>query len=271
MYKGKKRNEVPLHLFSTSDNLNHDMMMVRSRGQSGAGKTENTKKVIQYFAKLEPLGGSLEEQIIQANPVLEAFGNTKTIGNNNSLRFGKFIRIHFGSTAKLAVADMETYLLEESRVISQQATERGYHIFYKLLSGKKPELNEALLLSPDPKQYVWVCQGVTGVDTMEDGEELLLTDEAFDVLGFTPEEKRSVYKLTGGIMHFSNMRFKQKPREEQADVDSTEVADKVTHLMAFNSGELQKGITYYILNPNVILKGFWTTRRPRSSSSALLA
>uniref|UniRef100_A0A4W6D7B1 Uncharacterized protein n=1 Tax=Lates calcarifer TaxID=8187 RepID=A0A4W6D7B1_LATCA len=253
IYKGKKRNEVPPHLFSISDNAYHDMMMGEERGQcgeSGAGKTENTKKVIQYFANVGATGskasdskGSLEDQIIQANPVLEAFGNAKTIRNNNSSRFGKFIRIHFGPTAKLAGADIETYLLEKSRVISQQAAERGYHIFYQLLSGRKPELIEALLLSPDPKQYVWVCQGVTVVDNMDDGEELLLTDEAFDVLGFTPEEKMSVYKLTGGVMHFGNMKFKQKPREEQADVDSTEVADKVAHLMAINSGELQKGIT----------------------------
>ncbi|XP_026207272.1 myosin-16-like [Anabas testudineus] len=256
MYKGKKRNEVPPHLFSISDNAYHDMLMEHENqsmlitGESGAGKTENTKKVIQYFANVGATGskasdskGSLEDQIIQANPVLEAFGNAKTIRNNNSSRFGKFIRIHFGPTAKLAGADIETYLLEKSRVISQQAAERGYHIFYQLLSGRKPELIEALLLNPDPKQYVWVCQGVTVVDNMDDGDELLLTDEAFDVLGFTPEEKMSVYKLTGGIMHFGNMKFKQKPREEQADVDSTEVADKVAHLMAINSGELQKGIT----------------------------
>ncbi|XP_076020732.1 myosin-16-like [Genypterus blacodes] len=256
MYKGKKRSEVPPHLFSVSDNAYHDMLMEHENqsmlitGESGAGKTENTKKVIQYFANVGASGskapdtkGSLEDQIIQANPVLEAFGNAKTIRNNNSSRFGKFIRIHFGPTAKLAGADIESYLLEKSRVISQQAAERGYHIFYQLLSGRRPELMEALLLKPDPKQYVWVCQGVTVVDNMDDGEELLLTDEAFDVLGFTPDEKMSVYKLTAGIMHFGNMKFKQKPREEQAEVDSTEVADKVGHLIAINSGELQKGIT----------------------------
>ncbi|XP_068192218.1 myosin-16-like [Antennarius striatus] len=256
IYKGRKRNEVPPHLFSVSDNAYHDMMLEHENqsmlitGESGAGKTENTKKVIQYFANVGASGskqsdskGTLEDQIIQANPVLEAFGNAKTIRNNNSSRFGKFIRIHFGPTAKLAGADIETYLLEKSRVISQQATERGYHIFYQILSGRNPELLDALLLSPDPKQYVWVCQGVTKVDNMDDGEELQLTDVTFDILGFSPEEKLSVYKLTGGIMHFGNMKFKQKSREEQADVDSTEVADKVAHLMAINSGELQKGIT----------------------------
>ncbi|KAG7316964.1 hypothetical protein KOW79_019262 [Hemibagrus wyckioides] len=257
MYKGKKRSEVPPHLFSISDNAYHDMMMEQENqsllitGESGAGKTENTKKVIQYFANVGATGGkpapdskgSLEDQIIQANPVLEAFGNAKTIRNNNSSRFGKFIRIHFGPTAKLAGADIESYLLEKSRVISQQAAERSYHIFYQLLSGKKPELLEDLLLAPDPKQYFWICQGVTVVDNMDDGEELMLTDMAFDVLGFTAEEKMNIYKLTAGIMHFGNMKFKQKPREEQADVDTTEVADKVAHLMGINSGDLQKGIT----------------------------
>ncbi|KAM5229350.1 uncharacterized protein MYH16 [Ctenodactylus gundi] len=256
MYKGKKRTEMPPHLFSISDNAYHDMLMDRENqsmlitGESGAGKTENTKKVIQYFANIGGTGkqssdkkGSLEDQIIQANPVLEAFGNAKTTRNNNSSRFGKFIRIHFGTTGKLAGADIESYLLEKSRVISQQAAERGYHIFYQILSNKKPELVGSLLLVPNPKDYHWVSQGVTVVDNMDDGEELQITDEAFDVLGFTAEEKISVYKLTGGIMHFGNMKFKQKPREEQAEVDTTEVADKVAHLMGLNSGELQKGIT----------------------------
>ncbi|XP_050639895.1 myosin-16 [Macaca thibetana thibetana] len=256
MYKGKKRTEMPPHLFSISDNAYHDMLMDRENqsmlitGESGAGKTENTKKVIQYFANIGGTGkqttdkkGSLEDQIIQANPVLEAFGNAKTTRNNNSSRFGKFIRIHFGTTGKLAGADIESYLLEKSRVISQQAAERSYHIFYQILSNKKPELVESLLLVPNPKEYHWVSQGVTTVDNMDDKEELQITDVTFDVLGFSAEEKMAVYKLTGGIMHFGNMKFKQKPREEQAEVDTTEVADKVAHLMGLNSGELQKGIT----------------------------
>uniref|UniRef100_A0A2K5H7N6 Uncharacterized protein n=1 Tax=Colobus angolensis palliatus TaxID=336983 RepID=A0A2K5H7N6_COLAP len=255
MYKGKKRTEMPPHLFSISDNAYHDMLMGASGwallgGESGAGKTENTKKVIQYFANIGGTGkqttdkkGSLEDQIIQANPVLEAFGNAKTTRNNNSSRFGKFIRIHFGTTGKLAGADIESYLLEKSRVISQQAAERSYHIFYQILSNKKPELVESLLLVPNPKEYHWVSQGVTMVDNMDDKEELQITDVTFDVLGFSAEEKMAVYKLTGGIMHFGNMKFKQKPREEQAEVDTTEVADKVAHLMGLNSGELQKGIT----------------------------
>lgn len=116
-------------------------------GESGAGKTENTKKVIAYFAcvgattkktEAEKKGGNLEEQVVQTNPVLEAFGNAKTTRNDNSSRFGKFIRIHFGPMGKLAGADIETYLLEKARVISQQPLERSYHIFYQLMSGSIP-------------------------------------------------------------------------------------------------------------------------------------
>uniref|UniRef100_A0A8W4FFN5 Myosin heavy chain 16 n=1 Tax=Sus scrofa TaxID=9823 RepID=A0A8W4FFN5_PIG len=237
MYKGKKHTEIPPHLFSISENTYHDMLMDRenqSVGESGAGKTETTKKVIQYFANIGGSGkqssdkkGSLEDQVTQANPVLEAFGNAKTIRNNNSSRFGKFIRIHFGTTGKLAGATWRAVnLLEESRVISQQAAERGYHIFYQILSNKKPELVESLLLVPNPKAYHWVSQGVTVVDYTDDGEEGQITDGsgwvAFDMLGFSTEEKIGLYKLTGGIMHFGNMNFKQKAREEQAEVDTTE-------------------------------------------------
>uniref|UniRef100_A0A8C3YJ31 Myosin heavy chain 16 n=1 Tax=Catagonus wagneri TaxID=51154 RepID=A0A8C3YJ31_9CETA len=251
MYKGKKRTEMPPHLFSISDNAYHDMLMNRENqsmlitGESGAGKTENTKKVIQYFANIGGTGkqssdgkGSLEDQIIQANPVLEAFGNAKTTRNNNSSRF---VSVHLGGAG--VIGGTQQYLLEKSRVISQQAAERSYHIFYQILSNKKPDLVESLLLVPNPKQYHWVSQGVTVVDNMDDGEELQITDVAFDVLGFSAEEKIGVYKLTGGVMHFGNMKFKQKPRDEQAEVDTTEVADKVAHLMGLNSGELQKGIT----------------------------
>uniref|UniRef100_A0A2I3HFW6 Myosin motor domain-containing protein n=1 Tax=Nomascus leucogenys TaxID=61853 RepID=A0A2I3HFW6_NOMLE len=193
MYKGKKRTEMPPHIFSISDNAYHDMLMGASGwallgGESGAGKTENTKKVIQYFANIGGSGkqttdkkGSLEDQVIQANPVLEAFGNAKTTRNNNSSRF-----------------------------VTRCG---GTHLLSQILGRLKWEDH----LSP----------GVL----------------AFDVLGFSAEEKTAVYKLTGGIMHFGNMKFKQKPREEQAEVDTTEVADKVAHLMGLNSGELQKGIT----------------------------
>uniref|UniRef100_A0A8D1QDG2 Myosin-6 n=1 Tax=Sus scrofa TaxID=9823 RepID=A0A8D1QDG2_PIG len=261
-YRGKKRSEAPPHIFSISDNAYQYMLTDRENqsilitGESGAGKTVNTKRVIQYFASIAAIGdrgkkdnvnankGTLEDQIIQANPALEAFGNAKTVRNDNSSRFGKFIRIHFGATGKLASADIETYLLEKSRVIFQLKAERNYHIFYQILSNKKPELLDMLLVTNNPYDYAFVSQGEVSVASIDDSEELVATDSAFDVLGFTSEEKAGVYKLTGAIMHYGNMKFKQKQREEQAEPDGTEDADKSAYLMGLNSADLLKGLCH---------------------------
>ncbi|KAF1403840.1 Myosin-1B, partial [Spheniscus magellanicus] len=259
-YRGKKRQEAPPHIFSISDNAYQFMLTGEwlSDGESGAGKTVNTKRVIQYFATIaasgdkkkeeqQPAGkmqGTLEDQIISANPLLEAFGNAKTVRNDNSSRFGKFIRIHFGATGKLASADIETYLLEKSRVTFQLKAERSYHIFYQIMSNKKPELIEMLLITTNPYDYQYVSQGEITVPSINDQEELMATDSAIDILGFTPDEKTAIYKLTGAVMHYGNLKFKQKQREEQAEPDGTEVADKASYLMGLNSADLLKALCY---------------------------
>uniref|UniRef100_I3KU01 Myosin heavy chain, fast skeletal muscle n=1 Tax=Oreochromis niloticus TaxID=8128 RepID=I3KU01_ORENI len=256
-YRGKKRQEAPPHIFSISDNAYQSMLTDRENqsilitGESGAGKTVNTKRVIQYFATIAGSGdrkkdaaGNLEDQIISANPLLEAFGNAKTVRNDNSSRFGKFIRIHFGTTGKLASADIETYLLEKSRVTFQLAAERSYHIFYQIMSNKRPELIETLLITTNPYDYPFVSQGEISVASIDDSEELMATDSAIDILGFTGEEKIGIYKLTGAVMHYGNMKFKQKQREEQAEPDGTEVADKAAYLMGLNSADLLKALCY---------------------------
>ncbi|NXJ09251.1 MYH4 protein, partial [Odontophorus gujanensis] len=253
-YRGKKRQEAPPHIFSISDNAYQ--FMLTGDGESGAGKTVNTKRVIQYFATIAVTGekkkdqqpskmqGTLEDQIISANPLLEAFGNAKTVRNDNSSRFGKFIRIHFGTTGKLASADIETYLLEKSRVTFQLTSERSYHIFYQIMSNKKPELIDLLLISTNPYDFAYVSQGEITVASIDDSEELLATDNAVDILGFSSDEKVGMYKLTGAVMHYGNMKFKQKQREEQAEPDGTEVADKAAYLMGLNSAELLKALCY---------------------------
>ncbi|XP_014912400.1 myosin heavy chain, fast skeletal muscle-like [Poecilia latipinna] len=261
-YRGKKRIEAPPHIFSISDNAYQFMLQDRENqsilitGESGAGKTVNTKRVIQYFAtiavaggkKSEPIPGkmqgSLEDQIIAANPLLEAYGNAKTVRNDNSSRFGKFIRIHFGTTGKLASADIETYLLEKSRVTFQLCAERSYHIFYQLATGHKPELIEGLLITTNPYDFPMISQGEITVKSINDVEEFIATDTAIDILGFTAEEKSNIYKLTGAVMHHGNMKFKQKQREEQAEPDGTEVADKIAYLMGLNSADMLKALCY---------------------------
>ncbi|XP_061118338.1 myosin heavy chain, fast skeletal muscle-like isoform X2 [Conger conger] len=257
-YRGKKRMEAPPHIFSVSDNAYQSMLTDRENqsilitGESGAGKTVNTKRVIQYFATISVSGdkkkdtskGSLEDQIIAANPLLEAYGNAKTVRNDNSSRFGKFIRIHFGTSGKLASADIETYLLEKSRVSFQLPDERGYHIFYQMMTNHKPELIEMTLITTNPYDFPMISQGQITVASIDDKEELVATDTAIDILGFVNEEKMGIYKLTGAVMHHGNMKFKQKQREEQAEPDGTEVADKIGYLLGLNSADMLKALCY---------------------------
>ncbi|XP_061158335.1 myosin-4-like isoform X1 [Syngnathus typhle] len=274
-YRGRKRQEAPPHIFSISDNAYQYMLTDRENqsilitGESGAGKTVNTKRVIQYFATIASLGdsskkeqlpdkvqGTLEDQIIQANPLLEAFGNAKTVRNDNSSRFGKFIRIHFGTKGKLASADIETHLLEKSRVTFQLPAERSYHIFYQIMSNKKPDLIDMLLITSNPFDYPFISQGEISVTSINDADELMATDSAIDILGFNAEEKLGIYKLTGAVMHNGNMKFKQKQREEQAEPDGTEVADKVAYLMGLNSADLLKALC----NPRVKVGNEYVTK-----------
>ncbi|XP_048114752.1 myosin heavy chain, fast skeletal muscle-like [Alosa alosa] len=264
-YRGKKRVEAPPHIFSVSDNAFQFMLQDRENqsvlitGESGAGKTVNTKRVIQYFATIAVSGGkksdaqagssgkikgSLEDQIIAANPLLEAYGNAKTVRNDNSSRFGKFIRIHFATSGKLASADIETYLLEKSRVTFQLPDERGYHIFFQMMTNHKPEIIEMCLITSNPYDFPTCSQGQIAVASIDDKEELDATDDAIDILGFNAEEKVTIYKLTGAVLHHGNMKFKQKQREEQAEPDGTETADKISYLLGLNSADMLKALCY---------------------------
>uniref|UniRef100_P05661-15 Isoform 18 of Myosin heavy chain, muscle n=1 Tax=Drosophila melanogaster TaxID=7227 RepID=P05661-15 len=257
MYRGKRRNEVPPHIFAISDGAyvdmltNHVNQSMLITGESGAGKTENTKKVIAYFATVgaskktdeaAKSKGSLEDQVVQTNPVLEAFGNAKTVRNDNSSRFGKFIRIHFGPTGKLAGADIETYLLEKARVISQQSLERSYHIFYQIMSGSVPGVKDICLLTDNIYDYHIVSQGKVTVASIDDAEEFSLTDQAFDILGFTKQEKEDVYRITAAVMHMGGMKFKQRGREEQAEQDGEEEGGRVSKLFGCDTAELYKNL-----------------------------
>ena len=192
--------------------------------------------------------------------------------NDNSSRFGKFIRIHFGSTGKLSSGDIDTYLLEKSRVIFQLAAERCFHIFYQICTGHKPEINEMCMISTDPYDYKYCSMGEIVVKSIDDKVrdslsvrstspgsvlgspvqncllvskslnkvELDATDESFDILGFTQDEKNAIYKITAGLMHSGNSLFKEKPREEQAEIDGTEQTDKLAYLFGINGSEWAK-------------------------------
>merc|ERR1719150_3293341 len=236
MYLGKRRNEVPPHLWAITENAYANMktnskdQAMLITGESGAGKTENTKKVISYLAQVANPGKkqakkvSLEDQIVATNPILESYGNAKTARNDNSSRFGKFIRIHFTASGKLAGCDIVSYLLEKSRITEQQEVERSYHIFYQLLQPYGDNicpggLRAKCFVSNDIYDYIYVSQGKTKVDSIDDDEELLYTEDAFNVLGFSDQEKFDCYMLTAGVMTCGGIEFKTKGRDDQAECE----------------------------------------------------
>merc|ERR1712223_2314474 len=236
IYLGKRRNEVPPHLWAISETAYRNMLQnakdqaMLITGESGAGKTENTKKVIAYLAQVAASGKkaakkvSLEDQIVATNPILESYGNAKTSRNDNSSRFGKFIRIHFNASGKLAGCDIVSYLLEKSRITEQQEVERSYRIFYQLIQpygdGICPEgLRNKCQLSTDIYDYVYVSQGKTTVASIDDNEELEYTEDAFNVLGFSAQEKFDCYMLTAGVMTAGGIVYIQKGRDDQAEME----------------------------------------------------
>merc|ERR1719499_1676369 len=262
IYKGKKRHEVPPHVFAITDIAYRSMLQDREdqsipcTGESGAGKTENTKKVIQYLAYVAaskpktashlPTSndgglsfGELEQQLLKANPILEAFGNAKTVKNDNSSRFGKFIRINFDASGYIAGANIETYLLEKARIIRQAPDERTFHIFYQLLTGASQELKSQMILE-DARNYTFMTKGAVRVPGIEDVEEFQMTQNAMEVMGITDEDMISIWRVISASLLFGNMEFKQERNSDQATLPDNTVAQKVAHLLGIQVTDLTK-------------------------------
>merc|ERR1711899_336714 len=264
LYKGKRRHEVPPHVFAITDTAYRSMMQDREdqsilcTGESGAGKTETTKKVIQYLAYVaasKPKSsshtpsstegpnftfGELEQQLLKANPILEAFGNAKTVKNDNSSRFGKFIRINFDASGYIAGANIETYLLEKARVIRQADDERAFHIFYQLLAGTTAEEKKKYILE-DPKNYAFLTSGMVTIPAQDDAEEFSATMEAMRIMGLNEEEITAIFRVLSGTIMFGNMEFKQERDSDQAILPDNTFAQKVAHLFGINVNDMTKG------------------------------
>merc|ERR1711887_228795 len=241
-------------------------------GESGAGKTENTKKVITYLAivaassKKVEKKVSLEDQIVATNPILESYGNAKTARNDNSSRFGKFIRIHFNAAGKLSGADMVVYLLEKSRLTYQQPLERCYHAFYNMMSDEVPDLKEKCLLSNDIKDYWFVSQGKLTVPSIDDREDMQFANEAFDVLGFSQDQKYDVFKNTACMMHMGNMckDFVPVGKEEQAEIKDEKNCEKVATLLGIDCEWM---ITYFC-KPKLKVGTEWVSKGSSCNAAA---
>ncbi|XP_029946041.1 myosin-9 isoform X1 [Salarias fasciatus] len=259
MYKGKKRHEMPPHIYAITDTSYRSMMQDREdqsilcTGESGAGKTENTKKVIQYLAHVASSHktkkdqnsvfshGELEKQLLQANPILEAFGNAKTVKNDNSSRFGKFIRINFDVNGYIVGANIETYLLEKSRAIRQAKDERTFHVFYYLLTGAGDKLRNELLLE-NYNNYRFLSNGNLTIPGQHDKDLFTETLEAMRIMGIPEDEQIGMLKVVASVLQLGNMSFKKERHTDQASMPDNTAAQKVSHLMGMNVTDFTRAI-----------------------------
>ncbi|RXM37335.1 Myosin-10 [Acipenser ruthenus] len=256
MYRGKKRHEMPPHIYAISESAYRCMLQDREdqsilcTGESGAGKTENTKKVIQYLAhvasshkgrKDHSIPGELERQLLQANPILESFGNGKTVKNDNSSRFGKFIRINFDVTGYIVGANIETYLLEKSRAIRQAKDERTFHIFYQLLAGAGEHLKSDLLLEGF-NNYRFLSNGNIPIPGQQDKDNFQETMDAMNIMSFNHDEILAMLKVVSSVLQFGNIVFKKERNTDQASMPENTAAQKLCHLLGLNVMEFTRAI-----------------------------
>ncbi|GAM27231.1 hypothetical protein SAMD00019534_104060 [Acytostelium subglobosum LB1] len=230
-------SKLPPHVYGIAEASYREMLNSQKNqsilvsGESGAGKTESTKFLLQYFAAMgEKMGQSkqealdnnnIESQVIKSTPILEAFGNAKTSRNDNSSRFGKFIQIHFDKTKGTIVgANLDTYLLEKSRIVRPPQHERSYHIFYQFLAGVGDDIRSKLVVTSNPTDFVFLSQSECHtIDDIDDGQVFLKTQKALKVMGFTDDDQMGVWKVLAAILHCGNIQFAEKEENVSAIVD----------------------------------------------------
>ncbi|MCO5603333.1 hypothetical protein L7F22_057483 [Adiantum nelumboides] len=213
-YRGASLGELNPHVFAIADTSYRAMInegqnqAILVSGESGAGKTETTKLIMQYLAYV---GGrasnrrSVEQQVLESNPLLEAFGNAKTVRNDNSSRFGKFVEIQFNNTGRISGAAIRTYLLERSRVVNITKSERNYHCFYQLCASSEDAGKYKLT---DPKDFHYLnqsnCFTLSGVN---ESKEYIRTRRSMDIVGISPTEQDAIFRTLAAILHLGNVEF----------------------------------------------------------------
>ncbi|KAG7612257.1 Myosin N-terminal SH3-like [Arabidopsis suecica] len=215
-YKGASLGELSPHPFAVADAAYRQMIndgvsqSILVSGESGAGKTESTKLLMRYLAymggRAAAEGRSVEQKVLESNPVLEAFGNAKTVRNNNSSRFGKFVEIQFDEKGRISGAAIRTYLLERSRVCQVSDPERNYHCFYMLCAAPQEDVKKFKL--EEPKKYHYLNQSkCLELDSINDAEEYHATRRAMDVVGISTEEQDAIFSVVAAILHIGNIEF----------------------------------------------------------------
>ncbi|XP_011309584.1 myosin heavy chain 95F isoform X1 [Fopius arisanus] len=278
-YQGKSLGETPPHVFAIADKSFRDMKVFKQSqsiivsGESGAGKTESTKYLLRYLCDLwGSMAGPIEQKILDANPVLEAFGNAKTKRNNNSSRFGKFMEVHFDNKCQVVGGYISHYLLEKSRVCLQSPDERNYHVFYMMCAGAPPDLRAKLCITkPDDFQYLrngctqYFCnsssekklndsqktsdhtsKGCLADPILDDVEGFNAVDQAFTRLGLTPAEKMEIYTMVAAVLHLGNIAFEDNPEDTKGGSRISGRSEKAVtitaRLLGVNPEELRQSL-----------------------------
>ncbi|XP_038561195.1 unconventional myosin-IXa-like isoform X8 [Micropterus salmoides] len=270
LYDNHRLGKLEPHIYAVADVAYHAMLQRRKNqcivisGESGSGKTQSTNFLIHHLTALSQKGfaSGVEQIILGAGPVLEAFGNAKTAHNNNSSRFGKFIQVNYQESGTVRGAYVEKYLLEKSRLVYQEHNERNYHVFYYLLAGASEEERKSFhLLKPEEYHYLnqmtkklhklhWDnyyeselqdCFTVEGEDLKHDFERLQL---AMEMVGFLPTTRKQIFSLLSAILHLGNIRYKKKTyRDDSIDICNPEVLPIVSELLEVKEEMLLEALT----------------------------
>ncbi|XP_021359290.1 unconventional myosin-IXa-like isoform X4 [Mizuhopecten yessoensis] len=235
LYQNKRLGELPPHIFAIADAAFYTMLRTKKNqcivisGESGSGKTESTNLLLHHLTALSQKGthgSGVEQTILGAGPVLEAFGNAKTVHNNNSSRFGKFIQVNYKENGMVHGAIVEKYLLEKSRIVHQARNERNYHVFYYLLAGADEQEREALHLRK-PEEYHYLRQsGCYHTEGVDEAHEFARLRQSLEMVGFSPLTQRRIFCVLSAVLLLGNMEFKKKG--DQHHDESVAIKDETT-------------------------------------------
>nr|KAF6462585.1 myosin VI [Molossus molossus] len=281
-YQGKSLGTMPPHVFAIADKAFRDMKVLKMSqsiivsGESGAGKTENTKFVLRYLTESYGTGQDIDDRIVEANPLLEAFGNAKTVRNNNSSRFGKFVEIHFNEKSSVVGGFVSHYLLEKSRICVQGKEERNYHIFYRLCAGASEDIREKLHLnSPDNFRYLnrgctryfanketdkqilqnrkspeYLKAGSLKDPLLDDHGDFIRMCTAMKKIGLDDEEKLDLFRVVAGVLHLGNIDFEEAGSSSggcNLKNKSTQSLEYCAELLGLDQDDLRVSLTTRVM------------------------
>lgn len=255
-YRGKNRLEVPPHVFGVAESAYYNMKSYKDNqcviisGESGAGKTEAAKRIMQYIASVSGGGDSSIQQtkdmVLATNPLLESFGNAKTLRNNNSSRFGKYLELEFNANGEPVGANITNYLLEKSRVVGQITNERNFHIFYQLTKGAPQKYRDSFGLQ-QPQSYLYTsrskCFDVPGIDDVAEFKDTL---DAMRVIGMSDAEQDNVFRMLAAILWIGNVQFSEDD-SGNAIISDQSVVDFVAYLLEVDSAQVNKALTIRLM------------------------